>query len=58
MKDYNKSKESLYLGYWKINNLRGLRMSQTLPEGGFKRVENTSQFSREIIENYNEDNDE
>ena len=58
MKDYDKSKESSYFDYWKMNNLYGLRMSETLPEGGFKRVENTSQFSREFIENHNEDNDE
>ena len=33
-------------------------MSQKLPVGGFKLVENTSQFSKDFIENYNEDSDE
>ena len=54
MKDNDKSLRI----YWKINNLYGLVMSETLLEGGFKSVENISQFSREFIENCNEDNDE
>ena len=33
-------------------------MSQRLPVDGFKWVENTSQFSKNFIENYNEDKDE
>ena len=33
-------------------------MSQKLPVWGFKWVENTSQFSKDFIENYNEDSDE
>ena len=32
-------------------------MSQKVPVGGFKRVENTSQFSWDYIENPNEDSD-
>ena len=32
-------------------------MSQKVPVGGFKCVENTSQFSRDYIENHNEDSD-
>ena len=30
MKDYDKSKESSFLQYWKVNNLYGLAMSQKL----------------------------
>ena len=33
-------------------------MSQTLPLGGFKLVENNSQFSKGSIENYNEHTDD
>ena len=33
-------------------------MSQKLPVAGFKWVKNTSQFSKDFIENYNEDSDE
>ena len=33
-------------------------MSQNLSIGGFKGVENTSQFSKDFLENYNEDTDE
>ena len=33
-------------------------MSQRLSVDGFKWVENTSQFSKNFIENYNEDKDE
>ena len=33
-------------------------MSQKLPVGNFKQVENTSQFGKDFIENYNEDCDE
>ena len=31
MKDYNEDKESSYFQSWKVNNLHGLVMSQTLP---------------------------
>ena len=33
-------------------------MSQTLPVDNFKWVQNTSQFSVDFTENYNEDSDE
>ena len=32
-------------------------MSQKLSVDGFKWVENTSQFNKDFIKNYNEDND-
>ena len=50
MKDYDKNKESSYLKYWDEYNSCGWAMSQKLPVGGFKWVENTSpQFSKDFI---------
>ena len=40
-----------------INNWYGWAMSQKLPMSGFKWVENTFQFSKDFIQNYNEDSD-
>ena len=54
MKDYDKQEESSYLKYWDMNNLHGRGMSQKLPVGCFKWVENTSHFSKDFIENYYE----
>ena len=36
MKNYNKNKESKYLGYFDANNLYGWAMSQFLPNGNYK----------------------
>ena len=58
MKDYDKSKEFLYLNYWDVNNLYEWEMPQRLPVGGFKWVESKSQFSKDFIENCNQDSDE
>ena len=58
MKDYDKNKESLYLKYWDVNNLYGLAMSQKLPVHKFEWTEKTSQFNRDLIENYNDESDE
>ena len=57
MKDYNKGKESSYLKYWDVNNLYGLAMSQKLPVNKFEQTEETSQFSENVIKNYNEESD-
>ena len=57
MKDYDKNKESSYLKYCDVNNLRGWVMSQKLPLDGFKWVENTSRFSKDFIEHHSEDSD-
>ena len=43
--------------YWWINDLYGWKISQMLPLDGFKWSENTSQFNKGFIENYNEDSD-
>ena len=45
-----------YLDYWDVNNLCGWEMSQKLFEGGFKWVENASQFINK--ERHNEDIEE
>ena len=55
MKEYDQTKESLYLNYCNINKLYGWAMSQTLPLVGFKWVEETSQFNDNFIKRYNED---
>ena len=57
MKDYDK-KEFMHLNYYDVNNLYGWKMSQKLSLGGFKLVENRSQFNKDVPENYNEDSDE
>ena len=58
MKDYYKNKESLYLDYWDADNLYEQGVSEKLPIDAFLWVENTSQFSKDFIEKYNEDSDE
>ena len=43
--------ESSYLKYWDVNNFYGWKMSQKLHLGGFKLVEETSQFNKDFIKN-------
>ena len=50
-----KSKESLYLKYWDVNNLYGWATPQKFPVNGLKWVKNTNQFNKDFIENYNGD---
>ena len=49
MKDYDKNNESLYLQYWKVNNLYGWATSQNLPVKSFKRIKDISQFNQDLI---------
>ena len=51
MKEYDENEESSYLNYWDENNLYEWEMSQKLLVDGFKWVENTSQWSKDSIEN-------
>ena len=41
-----------------MNNLYGWAVSQKSPVNDFKWVEDTSQFTKDFMENYNEDKDE
>ena len=58
MKDYVKNKKSMYLKYWDSNNLYGWRMSKKFPVDRFKWYENTFQFNKDFIGNFNEESDE
>ena len=58
MKDYNKNKESLYIQYWDVSNLYSWIISQKLSVSNFEWMENTCQFNKDSIENYNEGSDE
>ena len=44
--------------YWNVNNLYGWTMSQKLPVGSFKWVEETSQFNEDFIISCSKDSDE
>ena len=58
MKDYDKNKESSYLQYWDVKNLYGWAMPQNLTVNNFEWIEDTSQFNKNFIKNYNEESDE
>ena len=58
MKDYDKNKESSYLKCWDVNNLYGWAMSQKVPVNRFEWIEDTSQFNKDSIKTYNEENDD
>ena len=45
MKNYDKSKESVYIGYHDCNNLYGFAMNQSLPMGDFEWV-NESEYEK------------
>ena len=58
MKNDDKNKESSYLKYVNTNNLYGWAVFQKLPLGGFKWVEETSQFNKDFIKSCDDDSDE
>ena len=58
MKYFDKSKESLYLQYWDVNNLYVWGISWKLPVKKIEWVEDTSAFKKDFIKNYNEESDE
>ena len=58
VKDYDKNKKSSYLNYWDVNNLYGWAISQKLPENNFEWTEETSQFNKDFLKNYNDESDE
>ena len=55
MEDYDKNKESSYLNHWDENNSNG---QEKLPVNNFESIEETSQFNKDFIKNYNEEYDE
>ena len=55
MKNQNKYKESSYLNYWNIKCLYGRAISQKLSVNDFRWIGDTSQFTKDVIENYNKD---
>ena len=57
MKNYDKNKESSDIQNWDVNNLYGWAMSQNLPVNIFEWIEDTSQFNKDFINNYNEESD-
>ena len=57
MKDYDQSKESLYLMYWNVNNFYGWTMLQKLTVDDFEWRKDLLTFNEKIIKNYDEDSD-
>ena len=57
MKKYNNFIESLYLMYLGANDLYGWAMSQKLPVGGFKWVQDLSKFNESFIKKYDKNSD-
>ena len=58
VKYYDKNKKSLNHNYWNVNNLHGWAMPQKVPVNNFEWIEETSQFKKDFIKNYNEERDE
>ena len=46
-----KIKKQLYIQYWDVNNLYGWQFN-------FEWIENTTQFNKDFIKNYMEENDQ
>ena len=57
MNNYDENKESSFLQYLDANNLYGCPVTEKLPVGGFKWVENIFKIDEEYIKNYNENGD-
>ena len=57
MKNHDKNKESSYSQYLDANNLYGWAMSQKLPVGDFKQVDDLSIFNEDFKKNYDEESD-
>ena len=47
MKDYDKSRESLYNHYWDVNNFYDWAMSQKIPV-----LEDTSQLNEDLMKDF------
>ena len=53
MKEYDKNKESSYLQYQDVNISFEWAISQKFPVNIFEWIEDTSQFNKVFIKNYN-----
>ena len=58
MKDYDKNKELSYLKYWHVNDLYGWAVSRKLLVNKLEWIEDTSQFNKDFIKNYDQESDE
>ena len=58
MKNYAKNKESSHLKYWDVNSLHAWAMLQKHPVINFEWIEDTSQFNKAFIKDYNEESNE
>ena len=54
MKNYDKNKESSFIVYLDANNLYGWPMYKKLPVSDFKRIDDLSIFTEDLIKNYDE----
>ena len=53
MNDYNKKKKPSYIQYLDANNLYGKAMTEKLPVGGFKWVNDISKIDEDLVKDYN-----
>ena len=58
MKNQDENKEESYLMYSDVNNLYVWAMSQIIPLGGFKQVEEICHFNEALMKSYNDDSTE
>ena len=56
MKDYDKKKKSSYIQYLDANNLYGKAMTEKLPVGGFRWMDDISKIDEDIVKVYNKNN--
>ena len=57
MKNYDKNKESSFIVYLDANNLYGWPMYKKLPVSDFKRIDDLSIFTEDLIKNFDENSD-
>ena len=53
MKDYDKKKKSSYIQYLDADNLYGKAMTEKLPVGGFRWMDDISKIDEDFVKNYN-----
>ena len=50
--------KNIGIQYWDVNNLHDQVISQKIPLNNFECIEDTSEFNKDFIKNYNEKTDE